>query len=73
MARARWRSASSEPRAAASTSGRPGSTSNPVLPSSTTSRMPPTPEATTGVSHAIASRLIRPKGSYTDGQAKTAA
>ena len=33
----------------------------------------PTPVATTGVPQAIASRLISPKGSYTDGQTKSAA
>jgi hypothetical protein len=33
--------------------------------------MPPTALATTGRSHAIASRLMMPNGSYTDGQAKT--
>ena len=45
----------------------------PVSPSTTTSRMPPTAEATTGVSHAMASRLMIPNGSYTDGQQNTAA
>ena len=59
--------------ASASSSGRAGGTRSPVRPSSTTSRMPPTAEATTGVSHAIASRLMSPNGSYTDGQANTAA
>jgi hypothetical protein len=43
----------------------PGSngTSQPVAPSTTTSGMPPTAEATTGASHAIASRLTSPNGS----------
>ena len=35
--------------------------------------MPPTAEATTAVSQAIASRLTMPSGSYTEGQAKTVA
>ena len=50
-------------RASASAAGWAGGTSSPVLPSSTTSRMPPTAEATTGASQAIASRLMRPNGS----------
>ncbi len=41
-------------------------------PSSTTSGMPPTAEATTAVPQAIASRLTMPSGSYTDGQTNTA-
>src|SRR5262245_35364457 len=73
MARRRAGSSSSPRIAAASASGCPGWTSSPVVPSSTTSGMPPTAEATTAVSHAIASRLIRPNGSYTEGQTKTAA
>ena len=40
-----------------------GVTSRPVSPCSTTSGMPPTAEATTGVSHAMASRLMIPNGS----------
>ena len=35
--------------------------------------MPPTAEATTAVSQAMASRLTMPSGSYTDGQANTVA
>jgi hypothetical protein len=38
-------------------------TSSPVSPGTTISGMPPTAEATTGVSHAIASRLMMPNGS----------
>ena len=38
-------------------------TRNPVYPSTTTSLMPPTALPTTGVSQAIASRLMMPKGS----------
>ena len=38
-------------------------TSNPVLPGTTTSMIPPTAEATTGVPQAIASRLMIPNGS----------
>jgi methionine aminopeptidase len=44
-----------------------------VAPGATTSGMPPIAEATTAVSHAIASRLMIPNGSYTDGQQNTAA
>ena len=46
------------PRAPSSTG-----TSRPVSPSTTTSGMPPTAEATTAVSHAIASRFTIPSGS----------
>src|SRR6267143_2791332 len=53
--------------------GSPGGTRRPVSPSTTTSLIPPTRVATTGVSHAIASRLMIPNGSYTDGHANTAA
>ena len=35
--------------------------------------MPPTADATTAVSQAMASRFTMPSGSYTDGQAKTVA
>ena len=59
--------------AAASAAGSPGGTSTPVSPSTTTSGMPPTRLATTGVPQAIASRLMSPNGSYTEGQTKTAA
>ena len=48
-------------------------TRSPVSPGTTISGMPPTAEATTGVSHAIASRLMMPNGSYTEGQTNTAA
>src|SRR6185312_1292828 len=48
-------------------------TSSPVTPSATTSGMPPTAEATTAVSQAIASRLTIPSGSYTDGQTNSVA
>ncbi len=51
----------------------PAGTSRPVLPSSTTSGMPPTAEATTGVPQAIASRFTMPSGSYTEGQTNRAA
>ena len=37
------------------------------------SGIPPTALATTGVSQAMASRLVSPKGSYTEGQRKTEA
>ena len=57
--------------AAASASGSPGGTRTPVSPSTTTSGMPPTRLATTAVPQAIASRLMSPKGSYTDGQTNT--
>src|SRR5215213_943474 len=40
-------------------------TSTPVSPGTTISGIPPTRDATTGVSHAIASRLMIPNGSYT--------
>ena len=40
-----------------------GSTSNPVSPGTTTSGMPPTLDATTAVSQAIASKLMMPNGS----------
>src|SRR5712691_3436631 len=73
MARA-WAGSSSRRRmATASSSGRAGATWMPVLPSSTTSTIPPTADATTAVPHAIASRLMRPNGSYTEGHTKTAA
>jgi hypothetical protein len=48
-------------------------TSRPVMPSSTTSGMPPVALATTAVSHAMASRLTIPSGSYTDGHTNTVA
>ena len=48
-------------------------TKRPVSLSATTSGIPPTALATTAVSQAIASRFTMPKGSYTDGQAKTRA
>src|SRR3989442_937410 len=53
--------------------GSPGGTSSPVSSFTTTSLMPPTRVATTGVSQAIASRLMIPNGSKTEGQANTAA
>ena len=43
------------------------------MPSSTTSGMPPTRDPTTAVPQAMASRLTMPSGSYSDGQANTAA
>ena len=46
-------------------------TKYPVSPSFTTSRIPPVALATTGAPHAIASRLMIPNGSYTDGQQNT--
>src|SRR4030043_1324835 len=42
-------------------------TNKPVSSGITTSGMPPIADATTGVPHAIASRLTIPKGSHTDG------
>ena len=42
-------------------------------PGTTTSGMPPTAEATTAVSQAMASRLMMPNGWYTEGQQNTAA
>lgn len=44
-----------------------------VSPSTTISGMPPTRVATTAVSQAIASRLTKPTGSYTEGQTKAVA
>ncbi len=41
----------------------PASISSPVSPSTTTSAMPPTLLPTTAVLHAMASRLMMPKGS----------
>ena len=62
-------------RPASNSSGGTGryGTSVPVSPSATTSGMPPIADATTAVSHAIASRLTMPSGSYTDGHTNTVA
>ncbi len=60
-------------RAWASAGGSSAGTSSPVVPSSTTSGMPPTLDPTTAVPQAMASRLTMPSGSYSDGQANTAA
>ncbi len=49
--------------AAARARGSSGSTSSPVVPSSTTSGMPPTRLATTAVPAAMASRFVIPNGS----------
>ena len=57
------RSRSSRLMASAQGSGRAGTTRSPVSPSTTVSRMPPTALATIGVSQAIDSRLMIPKGS----------
>ena len=73
IASARPGSRSSMLSASDSDAGSSGGTSSPVTPPLTTSGMPPTRDATTAVSQAIASRLTMPSGSYTDGQANTSA
>ena len=52
---------------------RPGGTSSPVRPSSISSRMPPTPEATIGRPAAIASRTALGNDSDRDGRTKMSA
>src|SRR3989454_916715 len=71
IARASAGSSSRRRMAAASSSGRDGGSRMPVLPSSTTSTMPPTAEATTAVPHAIAPRVMRPDRPETHRQTKT--
>jgi hypothetical protein len=63
IAAARPGSRSSALSASASAAGSSGGTSRPVTPSSTTSGMPPTREATTALAQPMASRLTMPSGS----------
>src|ERR1017187_7230578 len=73
IAAASARSLSRTLMALASAAGSPGGERIPVSPSATTSGMPPTRQATTAAPHAIASRFTMPRGSYSEGHAKTVA